>query len=109
MLLRIATLFLAALHVIHFPVRAVAQPFTKVICVRRCVAGGYATGIKPDLFRKRDKPRFQFCCRNLHHDALAGMGDSGLGFILLSFARIATATSSSVSTDVSTRISAMFV
>src|SRR5205823_1293326 len=107
-LLRIATFFLAALHVIHFAVRAVAQPFTKLICMRRHVAGGYATRIKPDLSRKRDKPRLQFCFRNLHHDALARMGDSSLGFILLSFARIATATSSSVSTDVSTRMSAMF-
>src|SRR4030095_10188074 len=106
---RIATFFLAALHVIHFAMRAVAQPFAKVICVRGRMAGGYATGIKSDLSRKRDKPRLQFCCRNLHHDALAGMGDSGLGFILLSFARIATATSSSVSTEVSTRISAMFL
>ena len=63
--LRIATFFLAALHVIHFAVRAVAQPFTKVICMRRRVARGYATRIKPDLSRKRDKPRLQFCCRNL--------------------------------------------
>jgi hypothetical protein len=107
-LFRIAPLFLAALHVIHFAVRAIAQPFTKVICVRRCGAGGYATRIKSDLPRKKDKPRLQVCCRNLHHDALAEIGDSGLGFILLSFAKIATATSSSVSTDVSTRISAMF-
>src|SRR5580765_2579854 len=38
--LRIATFFLAALHVIHFAVRAVAEPFTKVICVRRHVTGG---------------------------------------------------------------------
>jgi hypothetical protein len=106
--LRIATFFLAALHVIHFAVRAVAQPFTKVICMRRHVARGYATRIKPDLSRKRDETRLQFCCRNLHHDALAGMGDSGVGFILLSFAKIATATSSSVSTEVSTRIFAMF-
>src|SRR4029077_13447806 len=57
--LRIATFFLAASHVIHFAVRAVAEPFTKVICVRRRVAGGYATRIKPDLSRKRDKPRLQ--------------------------------------------------
>src|SRR5882762_534611 len=106
--LRIATFFLTALHVIHFAVRAVAQPFTKVICVRRRVARGYATRIKANLSRKRDNTRLQCFCRNLHHEALARMGDSGLGFILLSFARIATATSSSVSIDVSTRISAMF-
>src|SRR6476646_869029 len=60
--LRIATFFLAALHVIHFAVRAFAQPFTKVICVRRRVAGGYATRIKSNLSRKRDKLRLQFCC-----------------------------------------------
>src|SRR4029077_4602754 len=107
-LLRIAPFFLAALHVIHFAVRAVAQPFTKVNCVRRRVARGYATRIKPDLSRKRNKSRLQFFCRKLHHDAVAGVGDSGLGFTLLSFARIATATSSSVSTEVSTRISAIF-
>src|SRR6476620_734061 len=104
-LLRIAPLFLATLHVIHFTVRAVAQPFTKVVSVRRGVAGGYATGIKPDVFRKRNKPRLKFCFRN--HDALVEIGDFGLRFILLSLARIAIATSSSVSTDVSTRISAM--
>src|SRR6476661_5962886 len=106
--LRIATFFLTALHVIHFAVRAVAEPFTKVICVRRRVARGYATQIKPNLSRKRDNTRLQCFCGNLHHEALARMGDSSLGFILLSFARIATATSSSVSTEVSTRISAMF-
>ena len=106
--LRIATFFLAVLHVIHFAVRAVAQPFTKVICVRRRLTGGYATRIKSDLSRKRDKSRLQFGCRNPHHDALAGIVGSGLEFTLLRFARIATATSSSVSTEVSTRISAMF-
>src|SRR6476660_6695748 len=89
----IATFFLAALHVIHFAVCAVAEPFTKVICMRRQVTGGYATRIKPNLSRKRDKQRLQFCCRNLHHDAFAGMSDSGFEFILLSFAKIATATS----------------
>src|SRR6188472_393613 len=107
-LFRIATFLFAALHVIHFAVRSVAQPFTKIICVRGCGAGGDAARIKSDLSRKRDKPRLQFCCRNLHHDVLAEICDSGLEFILLSFARIATATSSSVRTDVSTRISAMF-
>jgi len=55
-------------------VRAAAQPFTKVNCVRRRVARGYATRIKSNLSGKRDKPRLQFCGRNLHHDALARMG-----------------------------------
>src|SRR5215475_11157934 len=41
-LLRIATFFLAALHVFHLTVRAVTQPFAKVVCVRRRVARGYA-------------------------------------------------------------------
>src|SRR5262249_13652225 len=104
-LLRIATFLLATLHVIHFAMRPVAQPFTKVIRVRRRVAGSHATRIKPDLPHKRDKPRLQFRSRN--HDAVAGMGGPGLEFTLLSLARIATATSSSVSTDVSTRISAI--
>src|SRR4030095_15218017 len=48
-LLRIATFFLAALHVIHLAVRAVAQPFAKVVCMRRRVAGGHATGLQCDL------------------------------------------------------------
>src|SRR4029453_17632044 len=82
--LRIATFLLAALHVIHFAMRPVAQPFTKVIRVRRRVESGHAARIKAEVFGKRDKPRFQFCSRN--HDAVAGMGEPGLGFTLLSFA-----------------------
>jgi len=58
-LLWVASLFLATLHVIHFTVRAVTQPFTKFICVRWCGAGGYATRIKSNLFRKRNKPHLQ--------------------------------------------------
>ena len=39
----IATLFLAALHVIHFAARALAQPFAKFSCMGRRRALRYAT------------------------------------------------------------------
>src|SRR5215831_3690921 len=55
-LLRIATFLFATLHVTHLAVRPMAQPLTKFSCVRRRIAGGSATGIKPDLSRKRDQP-----------------------------------------------------
>src|SRR5262249_20674266 len=107
-LVRIAAFLLAALHVIHFAVRAFAQPLTKVICVCGRIARGNATGIKPDLSRKRDQSGLQLCCRNLYRHVVGGIDDPGFGLSLLSLLRIATATSSSVSTEVSTRMFAIF-
>ena len=108
-LLRIATLLLRAFHVTHLAMRAFTQPFMKFDCMCGRLARGYATRIKTDLSGEGDKPHFQFCCRNLHDYAVVphSRDDPGFGFTLPSLLRIATAISSSVSIDVSTRTSAM--
>src|SRR5438876_8719595 len=99
--LRIATLLFAALHVMHFAVRAVTQPFPKFTCMRWLGASCYATGIKTNLPRKRHELRLQISLRSLSHHAVAGLAPT-----LPSLLKIARATSSSVSIDVSTRTSA---
>src|SRR4029077_19630983 len=105
---RIATLLFAALHVIHFAVCALAQPFAKFSSVRRRSAGRCATRIETNLLRIRYEMRLQFRSRNLSHDALAGITDPGSEMRITSLLKIATATSSSVSTDVSRRRCAIF-
>src|SRR5881409_628621 len=109
-LLRIATLFFAAFHVIHLAVCVLAQPLAKFSCVRGRVANRYATRIETKLPRKGHELRFQFRSRSVNHCAVAGIDNPspGLRSSLLSLLKIATATSSSVSTDVSTRRCAIF-
>src|SRR5205823_9153930 len=106
--LRIATLLFAALHVIHFAVCALAQPCAKFSSVRRRSASRYATRIETNLLRIRYKTRLQSHSRNLSHDTLAGIADPGSEVRITSLLKIATATSSSVNTDVSRRRCAMF-
>ena len=107
-LLRIATLFFPASHIVHFAVRAFAQPFAKFVRVRGSRARSHATRIETNLSRKGYELRLQFRSRNLGHGAVAGIGDPGCGLSLAILLKIATATSSSVSTDVSTRRCAIF-
>ncbi len=58
-------------------------------------------------FRKRYELRLQFCSRNLNRHVMAGVGGIlQLRPSFLSLLKMAMATSSSVSTDVSTRICA---
>src|SRR5437899_192365 len=71
--------------------------------MRRRIARRYTTGIETNLSRKRYKLGLQFRSRNLSHGAVAGIGDPGCGLSRAILLKIATATSSSVSTDVSTR------
>src|SRR5438876_7755075 len=106
--LRIATLLFAALHVVHFAVRAVTQPLPKFTCMRWLGASCYATGIKTNLPRKRHELRLQISLRSLSHHAVVGIGVPGCGLAptLPSLLKIARATSSFVSIDVSTRTSA---
>jgi hypothetical protein len=51
-LLWITTLLFAALHVIHFAVRTVAQPLAEFSRVRWGIASSYATGLEPNLLHK---------------------------------------------------------
>src|SRR6266487_390056 len=106
--LRIATLLFAALHVIHFAVCALAQPCAKFSSVRRRSASRCATRIETNLLGIRYELRLQFRSRNLTRHDVAAIGGSTLQLrpILLSLLKIATATTSSVSTAVSTRIRA---
>src|SRR5882724_1774836 len=106
--LRIATLLFAALHVMHFAVCAFAQPFPKLRSIYRRGANRYATRIETNLLRIRYKTRLQSHSRNLSHDTLAGIADPGSEGRITSLLKIATATSSSVNTDVSRRRCAMF-
>src|SRR5213592_3009633 len=105
---RIATLLFTALHVLHFAVCAFAQPFAKFSSVRRRSASCCATRIETNLLGIRYELRLQFRSRNLTRHDVAAIGGSTLQLrpILLSLLKIATATSSSVSTAVSTRIRA---
>src|SRR5207249_11885040 len=106
--LRIATLLFAALHVMHFAVCAVMQPFPKFTCMRWLGTSCYATRIKTNLPRKRHQLRLQIPLRSLSHHAVAGIGGHGCGLAptLPSLLQIARATSSPVSIAVSTRTSA---
>src|SRR6266478_3419760 len=106
--LRIATLLFAALHVIHFAVCALAQPFAKFSSVRRRSASRCATRIETNLLRIRYETLLQFPFRNLSHDALAGIADPGSEVRITSLLKIASATSSCVNTDVSRRRCVMF-
>src|SRR6266478_9560258 len=113
--LRIATLLFAALHVIHFAVCALAQPFAKFTRVGRHIASRYATRIETNLSRKGYELRLQLHFRNLSRHFMAGIGLSVVASAtvddpvaqlrpsFLSLLKIATVTSSSVSTDVSIR------
>src|SRR5438094_10314549 len=66
-----------------------------------------ATRIKSDVSGKGDKLRLQFFSRNLHHDVVAGIYHPAFRLSLPSLLRIAVATSSAVSCEVSRRMSAV--
>src|SRR6266496_4021361 len=91
-LVRVTALFFPALHVTHFAMCFVVQPIPKLMCMRR-------RAITIDRI-----------CSCSGHRAVAGIGDAGpdLRQYFLNLLKIATATSSSVSSDVSMRISAIF-
>ena len=55
-LLRIATFLFAALHIMHFAMRAFAQPLAKFRCMRRFAASRDATQIETNLMRERREP-----------------------------------------------------
>src|SRR5437016_4113630 len=93
---------------VTFLLSAFAQPCAKLSSVRRRSASRYATRIETNLLRIRYETRLQFPSRNLSHDALAGIADPGSEVRIPSLLKIATATSSSVNTDVSRRRCAMF-
>src|SRR5439155_5740073 len=106
--LTIARLLFSALHIMPLPRRGVAQPREKFGRVRWRIATCYARVVETTLAGIRYELRLQFRCRNLYHHVVAGIDDpaSRLRPSFLSLLKIATATSSSVRTDVSTRMCA---